>query len=341
MGEGIVCFGELMIRLGTVGYEKMVQANQFDIKFTGAEANVGVSCANYGMNAYVVSMVPSHDIGQACINYLRRFGLDTTYVFRGGARLGILYTETGCSQRPSQVVYDRKNSAISELDLSEKDWEPILQDKKWFHFCGTAPALGERVITTLENGLRVAKRLGLTVSVDYNYRSKLWTKEQAQRTMRRLMKYVDVGIGNEEDCETMFGIKADGSDFNKGSIDSSSYGIVAKKMVDEFGLKYQAITLRESVSASVNGWSAILHDGQHCFQSKHYEVQLVDRIGGGDSFSGGLIYQLAQGSDPQTAIDFASAASALKQTIPGDFNLSRKEDVISLMEGNASGRVLR
>ena len=339
--NSLICFGELMIRLGTEGFERFVQANKFEIKFTGAEANVGISCASFGMPSYAVSMVPAHDIGQACINYLRRFGINTDYIQRGGDRLGILYTETGCSQRPSKVIYDRANSSFTQLTIGEEQWENILSGHSWFHFCGTAPAQGEIAYNTLIIGLKVAKKLGLTISCDYNYRKKLWSQKEAQSKMEKLMEYVDIGIGNEEDCEAVFGVKAQGSDYQSGSIDSESYSIVAKKMVHKYGLKAQAITLRESISASTNGWSAIISDGQNCWKSKHYTVELVDRIGGGDSFTGGLIYSLATGKDYQEAIEFASAASCIKQTIPGDFNLSTREEVDELVNGNASGRVQR
>lgn len=337
----IVCFGELMVRLGTIGAERIIQANEFEVKFTGAEANVGVSCANYGMDAYAVSMVPAHDLGQACINYLRRFGLDTRYVFRGGDRLGILYTETGHSQRPSKVIYDRSGSSFTVLTLSEAEWATVLDGKTWFHFCGTAPARGALAAETLMTGLKVAKSMGITVSVDYNYRAKLWSRDAARRVMEPLMEYVDVGIGNEEDCEAIFGIHATGSDYATGTVDSESYALVAREMVRRYGLKCQAITLRESFSADRNGWSAIVHDGSTCYRSQRYDVNIVDRIGGGDSFSGGLIYSLATGCGYQEALDFAVAASCLKQTIPGDFNLVNKDDVRALMAGNASGRVQR
>lgn len=339
--HGLVCIGDLMLRLGTVGYEKLVQANLLEVRFTGAEANVGVSCANYGLPSYVVSQVPEHDIGQACINYLRRFGLDTSYIFRGGKRLGIFYSENGFSQRPSKVIYDRKDSAFSQLKIGREQWEEILDGKSWFHFCGTAPAQGPIVIATLVAGLQVAKDKGLTVSVDYNYRSKLWDRATAKKVMVPLMEYVDIGIGNEEDCEAMFGIKAEGSDYASGIVDSQSYEAVAKKVVATYGLTYQAITLRESLSANLNGWSAILHDGKTLYESKKYDVHIVDRIGGGDSFSGGLIYSLSEDKSLQYAIDFAVAASCLKQTIPGDFNLVHKDEVLSLMQGDGSGRVQR
>lgn len=340
-GNGIICFGELMIRLSTIGVEKIVQANHFEIKFTGAEANVGVSCVNYGTPAFVVSMVPDNDIGQACINYLRRYGLNTDYIFKDGERLGILYTETGHSQRPSKVVYDRFNSSFSKITITENQWESILEGKNWFHFCGTAPAQGKHAFDTLVSGLRVAKEMGLTVSVDYNYRHKLWTKDQAKRSMEQLMEYVDVGIGNEEDCYAMFGVKAEDSDFETGIINHDSYASVAKQMVNKYDLRCQAITLRESISANKNGWSALVHDGKMCFRSKHYMVDIIDRIGGGDSFTGAFVFSLISGSSYQEAIDFAAAASCLKQTILGDFNLVSKDDVLALVQGDSSGRVQR
>lgn len=341
MNKSIVVYGDLMERLSPVGLGKLVQADQYEVRFTGCEANVGVSCVNYGMNAYVVGRVPAHDIGQACINYLRRYGLDTSFIERGGDRLAILYTETGHSQRPSKVIYDRSNSSFAHLEPGTLQWEKILEGKDWFHFSGTAPAMGKGPKEELLRGLKIAKQMKMTVSVDYNYRHKLWDKETAHRTMETLMEYVDIGIGNEEDCEAVFGIRAEGTDFEKGNVDEKSYSIVANEMVKRYGLKMQAITLRESISANRNGWSAILHDGTICYTSKSYMVDLVDRIGGGDSFAGGLIYGLCSQMDKQDALEFAVAASCIKQTIPGDFNLVLKEDVFALVNGNASGRVQR
>ena len=338
--KGVVCFGEIMIRLQVPGFGKLVQADSLKVMYTGAEANAGVSLANYGIPSYPVSMVPENDIGQGALNYLRRYGLDTSYVYRGGSRLGILYTETGCSMRPSKVVYDRDNSSFSELVIGKEEWKRILDGKAWFHFSGTAPSRGEKALQSLFDGLEVAKEFGVTVSVDFNYRSKLWS-ENASAVMTELMNYDDGGIGNEEDAEALFGIKAEGSEFKKGKIDSSSYAYVASELIRKFNLKCQAITLRESISASVNGWSALVSDGNKCYVSPRYEVTLVDRIGGGDSFSGGLIYALMSGMDYQEAVNFAVASSALKQTIEGDFNMASLSDVLSLVKGNASGRVER
>lgn len=341
MKKSIVLYGDLLERLSSPGLEKLVQANQFEVRFTGGEANVGVSCANFGMESYVVSRVPSHEIGQACINYLRKYGLNVDYVIRGGDRLAILYTETGHSQRPSKVIYDRQNSSFAQIEPGMLDWERILEKKNWLHFTGTAPAMGDGPSEELIRGLRLAKDKGVTVSVDYNYRRKLWNRETARSTMEKLMEYVDIGIGNEEDCEAIFGIHAEGTDFEKGNVDDKSYSIVAAKMVKKYDLKMQAITLRESISANRNGWSAILYDGQKCYTSKRYVVDLVDRIGGGDSFAGGLIFGLCNDMKKQEALDFAVAASCIKQTIPGDFNLASKEDVLALMNGDISGRVQR
>lgn len=341
MSKSIVVYGDLMERLSPAGVGKLIQTDRYEVRFTGGEANVGVSCANYGMKAYAVGRVPSHDIGQACINYLRRYGLDTSFIERGGERLAILYTETGYSQRPSKVIYDRNNSSFANLEPGTIPWEKVLEGKDWFHFSGTAPAMGKGPREELLRGLKVAKQMKVTVSVDYNYRHKLWDKDTAHKTMDALMEYVDVGIGNEEDCEAVFGIKAEGTDFEKGNVDERSYSLVADQMVKRYGLKMQAITLRESISASRNGWSAILHDGAACYTSKYYGIDLVDRIGGGDSFAGGLIYGLCNGMEKQDALEFAVAASCIKQTIPGDFNLASKEEVLALVKGNASGRVQR
>jgi 2-dehydro-3-deoxygluconokinase len=338
----VVTFGELLLRLNPSGHLRIVQSDEFEVRYTGAEANVAVTLAHFGLDAYVVSKVPENEVGQACVNFLRRYGVKTDYVVRGGERLGLFYLEAGAAQRPSRVIYDRGHSAIRDAALDEFDWEVILDGADWFHFSGTAPALGDNVIAILEEGLSVAKRRGATVSCDLNYRAKLWSPEDANRTMRRLMPYVDVLLGNEEDAEKVFGIKAQGTDVAKGRLRSESYEDVAVQLAETFDVRYVAITLRESVSASVNRWGAMLFDGAKHYFSRTYEMNpVIDRVGGGDSFSGGLIYGLISGFDPKLCVEFATAASCLKHTIPGDLNLVSIAEVKALVDGDGSGRVQR
>lgn len=338
----IVTFGELLMRLAPGGFERITQADAFSVRYTGAEANVAVSLVNFGMEAYVVSKVPDTEVGQACANYLSRFHVNTDFIARGGERLGLFYLETGVAQRPSRVIYDRSRSAITESAPGDYDWPAICRGKDWFHFSGTAPALGPNVLRALEDGLVAAKSCGLMVSCDLNYRAKLWSPAEARATMTGLMKYVDVLIGNEEDTEKVLGIKAEGSDVAKGRLDDESYARVAERLVREFGFKYVATTLRESISASANGWAGLLHDGQRPYLSRRYLIDpIVDRVGGGDSFSGALISAILMGFEPKRCVDFAAAASCLKHSIPGDFNLSSLREVEALMAGEASGRVQR
>ena len=337
----VVTFGELLMRLGTKDKQRFVQANEFDVMFTGAEANVGASLANFGVEAYAVSKVPKHEIGQACINYLSRYGVNTDCIVRGGDRLGVFYLETGASQRPSKVIYDRSHSAIRESTPEEYDWDAILEGADWFHFSGTAPALGDSVVGVLKDALATAKQRGVTVSVDLNYRSKLWSPEEAKRVMTVLMQYVDVCIGNEEDSKKVFGVNAKDSDVTAGKLVTDSYKAVAEQLVERFGFKYVATTLRESLSASVNRWAGLLSDGKHHYVSRKYEIQVVDRVGGGDSFTAGLIYGMLCDFEPQRTVDFAAAASCLKHSIPGDFNLVSVEEVERLTGGDQSGRVQR
>lgn len=339
--KAAVFFGELLMRLGTKGFQRILQANEFDVVYTGAEANCAVSLANYGLNAFVVSAVPETDIGQACINYIRQFGVNTDHVKRCGKRLGTFYLETGASQRPSRVIYDRAGSSITELKPGDLRWKEILAGKDWFHFAGTAPALGDSMPDVVEEACRIAKDHGLTVSCDLNYRSNLWSTEQAATAMSRLMEYVDVLCGNEEDAEKVFGIRARDTDVTSGKMDEAGYVDVATELSSRFNLKYVAITLRESISASDNNWSAMLYDQKNSYFSRKYAVHLVDRVGGGDAFSGALIYGLLTGMASQEAIDFAAAASCLKQTIPGDINLVGYDEVMALVKGDASGRVRR
>lgn len=337
----VVTLGEIMLRLSTPGYERFVQADSFDVNYGGGEANVCVSLANYGLDARFVTKVPKHEIGQSAVNALRRYGVDTSYIARGGDRLGIYFLESGASQRASKVIYDRAHAAIAEADPSDFNWKEIFKGVDWFHFTGITPALGDKAAVITLEACKAAKEMGVTVSVDLNFRKKLWTPEKANEVMSQLMKYVDVCIGNEEDAEKVFGIKAAHTDITKGEIDHAAYETVAKQLVERFGFKYVASTLRESYSASDNGWSALLYDGEKSYLSKKYDVRIVDRVGGGDSFASGLIYGLITEMPLQGALEYAVAASALKHTIPGDFNLISKEEVETLTKGDGSGRVQR
>jgi len=339
--KGIVLFGELMIRLNAMNFERLIQAEELRVFYTGAEANVGASLANWGYEAIVVSRVPAHEIGQACVNYLRRFGIDTRHIQRAGDRLGILYVETGASQRPSKVIYDRKGSAFTEFDDSQIDWDALFKGKRWFHFAGTAPAVSERLVPILERACAAAKRQAVSVSCDLNYRRKLWSQKQAQETMTRLMEFVDVLICNEEDAAMVFSIHAKDTDITLGTLSRDGYHDVASQLVARFGFSHVAITLRESLSASINNWGALLHHDGRSFFSRTYKMHVVDRIGGGDSFAAGLIYGLCEGMTAQDTVEFAVAASCLKHSIPGDFNLVSLEEVRSLLAGGGSGRIQR
>jgi len=337
----IVGFGELLLRLGTSQFQRFTQARTFEAYYTGAEANTLVSLVNYGLEGYAVSKVPANDIGQACINFLKGHGLNTDHIVRGGDRLGLFYLETGASQRASKVIYDRANSAITTLKQGEIDWQTVLQGKDWLHFSGTAPALGPDMPTVVEEACRVARQLGVTVSCDLNYRKKLWSPEKAGRIMTGLMAYVDVLMCNEEDAEMVFGIKAEGVDVRSGRLEADKYEDVARQLRERFGCKHIAITLRESLSATFNNWSGVLYDGSQLYRSRSYNMYIVDRVGGGDSFDGGLIYGMLTGMPMQEIVEFAAAASCLKHSIPGDFNLASVDEVLALMAGDASGRVQR
>jgi 2-dehydro-3-deoxygluconokinase len=342
MKKKVVTFGELLLRLAPRGYERFVQADSFDARYTGAEANAAVSLVNYGMEAYVVSKVPANEIGQACLDYLSRFRVNVDHVARGGERLGIFYLETGAAQRPSKIIYDRAHTSISDSGPEDYEWKAICEGKDWFHFSGTLPALGEKPRARLLEALKAARSAGLTVSCDLNYRAKLWSPEEAQRVMPGLMEYVDVLIGNEEDAEKAFGMKAEHSESSKGLVPEDSYAELAKRLVDRFHLKYVATTLRESRSASSNGWSGLLCDGKRAYPSKKYVIEpIVDRVGGGDSFSGALIYAMLSGHDPAYCVEFATAAACLKHSILGDFNLCSADEVKALLAGEASGRIQR
>jgi len=337
----VVTFGEIMLRLAPEGYYRFVQAEKYGATFGGGEANVAVSLANFGVDAVFVSKVPKHEIGQACVNSLRRFGVDTDEILRGGDRLGIYYLEKGASQRPSKVIYDRAGSAISKAEKSEFDWDDILEGADWFHFTGITPALGDNVAEICLDAVKAARAKGITVSCDLNYRNKLWSKEKAGEVMGELCKYVDVCIANEQDADDVFGIKAENTDVTSGKVDHEKYKDVAKKLADRFGFKKVAITLRGSISANDNDWAGMLYDGQDYYFSRTYPVHIVDRVGGGDSFGGGLIYACLNGYSGQDAIEFAVAASCLKHSIEGDYNMVSVDEVKKLAGGDASGRVQR
>lgn len=337
----IVTFGEIMLKLSPLSYERFLQATTMNVEYAGAEANVAVSLANYGLNSVFVSKLPDNAFGQAATNAIRHYGVDVSNVVRGGERIGIYFAERGASQRPSKVIYDRKGSAIACAIASDFDWNAIFEGADWFHFTGITPALSDSLASICVEACKVAKAKGMTVSCDLNYRKKLWSHERARTVMTELCQYVDVCMANEEDAENVFGIVATNSDVNSGIVDEKSYISVAQQLQERFGFKKVAITLRESNSASDNNWSAILYDGEKTYKSCKYRIHLVDRIGGGDSFGGGLIYGLLKSGDNQKALDFAVAASCLKQTIHGDFNCATVEEVENLMNGNASGRVQR
>lgn len=337
----VVTFGETMLKFSPQNYQRFMQATAMNVEYAGAEANVAVSLANYGIESVFVSKLPDNDFGDAALNILRHYGVVTSKVVRGGERIGIYFVERGASQRPSKVIYDRKGSAISTAQPSDFDWNEIFKGATWFHFTGITPALSESLAAICLEACKVAKSKGITISCDLNYRKKLWSKEQANKVMSELCQYVDVCIANEEDVADVFGIKAENGDVNKGMIDMSSYAKVAFQLREKFDFKKVAITLRESISASDNNWSAILYDGANLHASQKYTIHLVDRIGGGDSFGAGLIYGLLHYESPQQALEFAVAASCLKQTIEGDFNMVKVEEVESLMTGNVSGRIAR
>jgi 2-dehydro-3-deoxygluconokinase len=338
----VVTFGEIMLRLSTPGFSRFLQADRFDVNYGGGEANVAASLAQFGLNASYVTRIPKNEIGEAALKTLRGYGVNTENVLRGGERLGIYFLESGASQRPSKVIYDRAGAAIAEIKPGMVDWNKVFEGKTWFHITGITPALSSSAAEASIEAVQMAKKAGLTVSCDLNYRKKLWTTEQAGATMSKLMAYVDVAIANEEDCHMVFGIHAEGSDVEAGVIDAHKYQEVASKMMQRFpNLKKVAITLRESLSASDNNWSAVLYDGKAFLQSRRYAIRIVDRVGGGDSFGAGLIFGMASGRSDADALEFAVAASCIKHTIPGDINVCSVAEVDALIKEGGSGRVQR
>jgi 2-dehydro-3-deoxygluconokinase len=341
MSKKVVTLGEIMLRLSTPGFERFVQSDSLDVCYGGGEANVAVAISNYGLDGVFVTKVPDNAIGQSAINAVRRFGVDTQFIAKGGKRLGIYFLETGASVRASQVIYDRAGASIAEAEITDFDFDKIFEGASWFHTTGITPALSDKSAALTLAALKAAKAKGLTTSIDLNYRKKLWSKEKAKSVMTELCQYVDVCIGNEEDAETTLGFKPEGTDVTKGELNLDGYKSVFKQMKDKFGFKYIASTLRESHSASDNGWSALLYDGTEFYHTKKYELRIVDRVGGGDSFASGLIYALATGKNLKDAAEFAVAASAIKHTIPGDFNHATLKEVEDLVAGDGSGRVQR
>ena len=338
----VVTFGELMLRLAPPLYERFVQCGTFQATFGGGEANVAVSLANYGLDAAFVTKLPKHEIGQAAVNAGRRFGVDTSKITRGGDRVGIYYLEKGANQRASKVVYDRANSSIATAIQGDYDWGSIFDGVEWFHFTGITPALSKSAAEICKVAAQKAKEKGLTVSCDLNYRKNLWSKAEAGQTMAEIMPFVDLCIANEEDAADVFGITSSGTDVTGGHLNHDGYIDVAKQLVDRFGFKHVAITLRESFSANHNDWSGMLYSDGKAHFSKKYEIKnIVDRVGGGDSFGAGLIYSLLSGADCQSALEFAVAASCLKHSVEGDFNLVSAAEVNALSGGDASGRVQR
>ena len=339
----IVTFGELMLRLQPYNYERFVQCDHVEFTFGGGEANVAVSLANYGMDVAFVTKLPNHAIGQAAINSLRRYGVNTGKIVRGGDRVGIYFNEKGASQRGSVCIYDRANSAIALSDPCDFNWDAIFEGAEWFHFTGITPALGGNLVEICKEACKAAKMRGVKISCDLNYRGKLWTRAEAREAMTELCQHVDVCISNEEDAKDVFGIEAEATDIYAGELNHEGYKSVAKQLADRFGFEMVAITLRESHSAFDNGWSAMLYNvekNEYCF-SKKYNLHIIDRVGGGDSFGGGLIYSLLTGKDTQGAVEFAVAASALKHSVEGDYNMVTVAEVEKLAGGDGSGRIQR
>lgn len=339
----VVTFGEIMMRLQPYDYLRFVQADSFELTYGGGEANVAVSLANYGLDASFVTKVPKHSIGQCAVNSLRKYGVDTSNIVRGGDRLGIYFLEKGASQRGSVCIYDRAHSSIQEAAASDFNWAEIFEGVEWFHFTGITPAVGGDLVNICIEACKAAKKAGAKISCDLNYRGKLWTRDEAKEAMTKICEYVDVCISNEEDAKDVFGIEAEGTDIDGGQINHEGYKSVAKQLADKFGFEKVAITLRESISAFDNDWSAMLYDvasDEYCF-SKKYHLHIIDRVGGGDSFGGGLIYSCLMGKSTQEAVEFAVAASALKHSIESDFNFVSVDEVEKLAGGSGSGRVQR
>ena len=342
MSKRVITFGEIMLRLAPEGYYRFVQAESYGATYGGGEANVAVSLANYGHEAEFVTAVPANPIGECAVAALRKYGVETKNIVRCGDRLGIYFLETGASMRASNVVYDRANSSIATATADKFDFDKIFDGADWFHFTGITPAVSDVAAEVTEAALKAAKAKGVTVSCDLNFRKKLWSSEKAQKVMTNLMQYVDVCIGNEEDAEKVLGFKPGETDVTSGELEMAGYKDIFNQMCDKFGFKFVISSLRESFSASHNGWKAMIYNGEEFYESKRYDINpIIDRVGGGDSFSGGIIHGLLTKPNQGAALEFAVAASALKHTINGDFNLVSAEEVEALAGGDASGRVQR
>ncbi|MCI6919470.1 MAG: sugar kinase [Lachnospiraceae bacterium] len=340
----VITMGEIMLRLSTPSHERFVQADNFDVNYGGGEANVAVSLAGFGHDAQFVTAVPDNEIGECALATLRKYQVGTKYVAKEGERLGIYFLESGSSVRPSKVIYDRVHSSISTVKPEAFDFDQIFDGVDWFHFTGITPAISDSAAELTEAALKKAKEHGVKVSVDLNFRKKLWSSEKAQQVMTRLMKYVDVCIGNEEDANLVLGFKPEGSDVTSGNLKLSGYQSIFEQMTQKFGFEYCVSSLRVSRSASDNGWSACIYSGKtgEFYHSREYSIApIVDRVGGGDSFAAGVICGLLDGKDFKEALEFGVAASALKHTIPGDINLVTRKEVETLAGGDASGRVQR
>jgi len=339
----VVCFGEIMMRLAPPGYLRLGQTDSLGMTFGGAEGNVAVSLANYGQHAAFVTCLPQNPIGDACAAQLRGFGVDISSIIRAGERMGIYFVEKGAALRPSKVVYDRKYSSIAAAKPGDVDWDAVFEGADWFHWTGITPALSDSVAALTLEGVKAARQKGITVSCDLNYRKNLWSREKAKGVMRELCGFVDVMIANEEDAHDVFGISAEGTDIEGGVLSEDGYRSLAAKLAAEFGCHHVAFTLRESFSASDNGWSGLLYDAMsgQAVRSNRYAIHIVDRVGGGDSFGAGLIYALREGYSTEEAINYAAAASALKHTVEGDFNRVSVNEVKAVMSGGTSGRVQR
>ena len=340
----VITMGEIMLRLSTPSHERFIQADNFDVNYGGGEANVAVSLAGFGHDAQFVTAVPDNEIGECALATLRKYQVGTKYVAKEGERLGIYFLESGSSVRPSKVIYDRAHSSISTVRPEAFDFDQIFEGVDWFHFTGITPAISDNAAELTEAALKKAKEHGVKVSVDLNFRKKLWTSEKAQQVMTRLMKYVDVCIGNEEDANLVLGFKPEGSDVTSGNLKLSGYQSIFEQMTQKFGFEYCVSSLRVSRSASDNGWSACIYSGKtgEFYHSREYSITpIVDRVGGGDSFAAGVICGLLDGKDFKEALEFGVAASALKHTIPGDINLVTRKEVETLAGGDASGRVQR